>query len=104
MPKDPMIAKNLINEDIPPLKIEDSAERALHWMDEFHVSHLAVVKGTEFMGMISENDLYDLDEPDAPIGSHRLTLIKPIVHADQHVYDVLRLMAELNLDVIAVTD
>jgi acetoin utilization protein AcuB len=99
-----MIAKNLINEDIPPLKIEDSAERALHWMEEFHVSHLAVVKGKQFMGMISENDLYDLDEPDAPIGTHKLTLIKPVIHADQHVYDVLRLMAELSLDVIAVTD
>ncbi|HLG03066.1 MAG TPA: CBS domain-containing protein [Bacteroidia bacterium] len=99
-----MTAIELINEDIPPLKIEDTALKALAWMHEFHVSNLAVVKGKEFIGMISEDELYDLDEPDAPIGSHRLTLIKPVLHSGQHVYDALRLMAELSLDVIAVTD
>ena len=99
-----MLAKELINDEIPPLKIEDSAEKALQWMDEFHVRNLPVVNGTEFIGMISEDDLFDLDDPDAPIGSHKLSLIKPHLHAGQHAYDVLKLMAELSLDVIAVTD
>lgn len=99
-----MLAKELINDDIPPLKIEDSAEKALRWMDEFHVSHLPVINGTEFIGMISDDELYDLDDPDAPIGSHKLALIRPVLHSGQHAYDVLKLMAELTLDVIAVTD
>lgn len=99
-----MLAKDLINEDIPPLKIEDSAEKALQWMDEFHVSNLPVVNGTEFIGMISEDELYDLGDPEAPIGSHKLSLIKPHLKGDQHAYDVLKLMAELSLDVIAVVD
>lgn len=99
-----MIAKELINDDVPPLKVEDTVERALAWMDEFHVSHLPLVNGTQFIGMISDDELYDLGEPESPIGSHKLSLVKPVLHPGQHAYDVLKLMAELSLDVIAVSD
>ncbi|HEU4718564.1 MAG TPA: CBS domain-containing protein [Bacteroidia bacterium] len=99
-----MLASQLINDDIPPLKVEDTAEKALRWMDEFRVSHLPVINGKEFIGLISDDDLYDLDDPDAPIGSHKLSLIKPVLHPQQHAYDVLKLMAELGLEVLAVTD
>src|SRR3954469_11565140 len=99
-----MLANELINDNIPPLKIEDTAEKALKWMDEFHVSHLPVVNGTEFVGMISDDELYDLNDQDAPLSIQKLALVKPHLHASQHAYDVLKLMAELTLDVIAVTD
>ena len=99
-----MLAFDLINDDIPPLKIEDSAEKALRWMDEFLVSHLPVINGTQFIGMISDDELYDLNDQTAPIGSHKLALLKPHLLGGQHPYDVLKLMAELSLDVIAVTD
>src|SRR3954468_13170222 len=99
-----MIASDLINDDLPPLKVQDSAEKALRWMDEFHVSHLPVVNGKEFIGMISDDELYDLNDQDAPIGSHKLALLKPHLLGTQHPYDVLKLMAELSLDVVAVSD
>lgn len=99
-----MIANDLITDDIPPLRIDDTAEKALRWMDEFRVSNLAVVNGTEFVGMISDTILLDFNDPDAPIGSQRLSLVRPVLNGSQHVYDVLKLMAELTLDVIAVTD
>lgn len=99
-----MLARELINDDIPPLKIEDSPEKALRWMDEFHVSHLPVVNGTEFIGMISDDELYDLDDQNTPLAEQKLALLKPHLLGGQHAYDVLKLMAELTLDVIGVTD
>ncbi|MSP70302.1 MAG: CBS domain-containing protein [Bacteroidetes bacterium] len=99
-----MIANDLISDDIPPLKIEDSPKKALLWMEEFHVSHLPVISGTQFIGMISDDELYDLNDQDASIGSHKLALLKPHLLGSQHPYDVLKLMAELSLDVIAVID
>ena len=50
-----MVIGQLISDDIPPLKTNDSAEKALTWMDEFKVSWLPVVNGTEFVGIISES-------------------------------------------------
>ena len=54
-----MIAIDLINDEIPPLKHSDTAEKALNWMDEFKVSHLPVLKDGNYVGMVSENDILD---------------------------------------------
>lgn len=99
-----MIIGHLISDDIPPLKNNDSAEKALKWMDEFKVSWLPVVDGTEFIGLISESELFELDESDSPISSAHLNLIRPQLTESQHAYDALKLMAQLNVDVIGVLD
>ena len=52
-----MIAKELISESIPPIKPDDSGIRALKWMEEFKVSHLPVVDGRDFLGLISDDDI-----------------------------------------------
>ena len=39
-----MLAGDLITDEIPPLKVTDTVELALDWMEQFKVSHLAVVK------------------------------------------------------------
>jgi CBS-domain-containing membrane protein len=99
-----MVIGQLISDDIPPLKTDDSAEKALRWMDEFKVSWLPVVDGTEFVGIISESELFELDESDSPISSRQLSLIRPVLNEGQHAYDALKLMAELNVDVIGILD
>ena len=48
-----MKAIDLIQNDVPPIKIDESLEKALNWMDEFKVNHLPVVSGSEFVGLIS---------------------------------------------------
>jgi CBS domain-containing protein len=99
-----MTARELLNDDVPPLKVTDTVDKALVWMDEFHVSHLPVIDGKQFVGMISDDDLLDLDDSDIAIGKTKIAMLKPVLHPHQHAYDVLKIMAELSLDVIAVTD
>ncbi len=40
-----MIARELVNDSIPPLKLSDTGLKALNWMEEFRVEHLAIVDG-----------------------------------------------------------
>lgn len=94
----------LISDDIPPLKTIDSADKALRWMEEFKVSWLPVVDGTEFVGMISEGELLELDQSEAEIGSSQLSLIRPVLNENQHAYDALKLMSQLNIDVVGIVD
>ena len=54
-----MKAKDLITDEIPPLKHTDTGEIALRWMDEFKVSHLPVLKNDNYVGLISESDILD---------------------------------------------
>jgi CBS domain-containing protein len=99
-----MLSEDLISETIPPLKTSDSGLKALTWMDEFRVSHLPIVNNNEFLGLISDSDILDLNEPEAPLGNHPLSLIRPFVHAKEHIYEVLKLAAKMQLTLIPVLD
>jgi CBS domain-containing protein len=99
-----MLAKDLITEDIPPLKTSDLGKEALGFMNEFHVIHLPIVNNKQFLGLISEQDIIDLNEPDSPLGNHTLSLINPFVQSSQHLYEVINLVARLKLSIIPVVD
>lgn len=99
-----MLAKELISEVISELKTSDTGQTALNWMEVFRISHLPIVNNFEFLGLISDTDIYDLNDPEQPIGNHKLSLIKPFVRLDQHLFDVISLAARLKLSVVPVLD
>lgn len=99
-----MTAKDLISEVIPSLKTSDSGQTALNWMEVFRISHLPIVNNQDLLGLISDADIYDMNLPDEPIGNHKLTLFKPYVMADQHLFEVIGLASKLKLTVIPVLD
>ena len=97
-----MTAKDLISEIIPSLKTSDTGQTALNWMEIFRISHLPIVNNQDFLGLISDTDIYDTNQPDEPIGNHELTLLKPYVTDDQHLFEVIGLAARLRLSVVPV--
>jgi acetoin utilization protein AcuB len=99
-----MLAGDLITDEIPPLKITDTVEIALDWMEQFKVSHLPVVNNRELIGLVSETDLLDYEHPDEQINVSKLHLMRPVVHHYQHTYDIVRLMSAMNLTLIPVLD
>lgn len=99
-----MLAGDLITDEIPPLKITDTVELALDWMEQFKVSHLAVVNNRELIGVVSEADLMDYEHPDEQINISKLHLMRPVIHSHQHTYDLVKLMSSLNLTLIPVID
>jgi acetoin utilization protein AcuB len=99
-----MLAKDLISDEIPAIKTSDTAVEALNWMEVFRVSHLPIVNNEEFLGLVSDADIYDLNTPDEPIGNHRLSLLRPYVRFDQHIYEIIELAARLKLTVVPVLD
>jgi CBS domain-containing protein len=99
-----MRAEELISDIIPPLKFAESGERAMDWMNELRVSHLPVVNGNEFIGIISENEVYDMPDPSERICDCFSNLPKPFIYADRHVYEVMKLIADLKITVIPILD
>jgi acetoin utilization protein AcuB len=99
-----MVAKDLISEVVPSLKTSDLGQTALNWMEIFRISHLPIVNNQEFLGLISDADIYDMNQPNEPIGNHSLTLLKPFVTAEQHIFEVIGLAARLKLSVVPVLD
>ncbi len=99
-----MLAKDLISDVIPSLRTSDNGQKALYWMDIFRISHLPIVNNVDFLGLISDKDIYDNNMAEEPIGNHNLSLFSPFVTFDQHIYEVLELCSELQLSVVPVLD
>jgi len=99
-----MVAKNLISEVVPSLRTSDSGQTALNWMEIFRISHLPIVNNLDFLGLISDSDIYDMNQPEEPIGNHSLTLMKPYVTTEQHLFEVIGLASRLKLTVVPDLD
>ena len=99
-----MVAKEMISEVIPSLRTSDTGQNALNWMDIFKVTHLPIVNDKEFLGLVSEGDIYDLNMPDEPLGNHQLSLFRPYVHGHQHAFEIMELASRLKLSVVPVLD
>lgn len=99
-----MLAKHLITDSIIPLKTSDTGADALSRMDDYRLSHLPIVNNEAFLGIISDEDIYAMDEFDEALGSYKLSLTAVHVMQDQHLFDVIKQFVELKVSLIPVLD
>ena len=62
-----MLTIDLINKNIPRLKLQDTVGKALQLIVDYKVSHLPVVSENKFVGLLSEEDLLDQDDEKTPV-------------------------------------
>ena len=99
-----MHASALISYAIPPLKLSDSGEKAIDWMNDFHVRHLPVVEDGIFLGLLSEDEVLNFVAPESSVRDNKPEFIVKFVNEEQHLYDVMKLVVDANLSVIPVLD
>lgn len=99
-----MLAANLISYTIPPLVGKDSGEKALNWMNDFHVRHLPVLKDGRLLGILSEDEVLNFMEPELSIEENKPELIFKSLTPERHLFDVMKLIVDSNLTVVPVVD
>lgn len=99
-----MFAHELISDSIPALRTSDTVQKVHERMAEFRVNHLPIVNDKQFLGLVSDEDLVEVQDSNAPVGSLSLALYNPFVYEEQHVYDVIRLFYEQKLSLVPVLD
>ena len=99
-----MFASELISNSIPPLRTSDTVQAALDRLAEFKLFHLPIVNESQFLGMVTEDELLEVRNTEEPIGSLSLTMLNPFVYQDAHVYDVIRVFHQLQLSIVPVLD
>ena len=99
-----MLARELISDVIPSLRLTDNGQKALNWMEIFRISHLPVVDNHIYTGLIADKTIYDLNLNDEVMENCRDHMLTPHVHANQHIYEVVSLVSELKLSVVPVLD
>lgn len=99
-----MIAKDLISYYIPSVSCSASGDDVLQIMDEHKVSHLPLVDNDNYHGIISDSEIYDLEDSSISIKKVKPILLRPFVVAGSHIYEVIKVLTEFNITAIPVLD
>lgn len=97
-----VIAEDLINHMIPPLKSTDDAHKAIVWMEEFRCNQLPVVEGNRLLGFISEDIILESNDIDKKLTDFNLVGQNCSVQLHSHFYDILKVAADNKLQLVAV--
>jgi CBS domain-containing protein len=99
-----MIAEELINQMIPPLKPSDSANKAIVWMEELRSNQLPVVDQGKFLGFISEEIILETTNIETPVSNFELIGEKCVVNRGTHFYDIIKIASENKVQLVTVLD
>ena len=97
-----MIASSLLSNVVPVLKKDDTCAQALGWMDLFRVSHLPVLDGETYVGLLSDEIMYAHGSIHDPIGKLDIPREMTFVYEDVHMYDVIGVASSRLLSVVPV--
>jgi CBS domain-containing protein len=99
-----VIAEDLINQMIPPLKATDDAHKAIVWMEEFRCIHMPVVENGKLLGFISEEIIMESNDIEKKLKDFELVGQNCYVHMSAHFYDILKVAADNKLQMVCVLD
>ncbi len=96
-----MLANQLITNNYPTVEPVDKVSFALQLMEEFDILHIAVVDDDKYLGLVSKDDLLDIN------GNAKLLVLqndffKGSVKGGEHFLSALKLATQNNLSVVAV--
>ena len=99
-----MIASDLINYMIPPLKLSDEVQKAILWMEELRTPELPVVEKGRFLGFLCEDTLFEMNGAYPKVADYNLVGTTCRVLQSQHYYDVIKTCDNNGLTHVAVLD
>ena len=97
-----MLNKEIISATIPSLHLNDPVSQALDLMADFHVSHLPVVVEDKLAGLISEDDLLNVENDEILLSKLQHVFSKITAHAEAWFYEAVQLVNENGLTLIPV--
>jgi len=98
------IDEKYIMDDIQPLSPEDTGLKALGRFDEHRVYHLPVVENGKYLGLVSEDQIFELYDAQKSIKDNRVPFIRPILTMKSHIYDILHTAEKFKLSIIPLVD
>ena len=100
-----MIAEELINQMIPPLKTSDKGRQALSWMEEFRLTQLPVIDNElSYMGLIFEDKILESGDLDKAVVDYGLGFSDKYALSSTHFYEVIKIALNNKLQLVPVLD
>ena|GEM_PF-19297 len=99
-----MLTAELINNNIPRLQLQDSVSKALQLINDFRVTHLPVVAEEKYLGMISEDDLLDVEEEKGTIEFLQENFVPAFVKENEHFLNAVKCSNQFETTIVPVTN
>lgn len=97
-----MLTRELLSQTLPYLHLRDKVHQALQLMNENHVTHLPIVEGEKYIGLISEEDLLQAENDKAELSDLQQSFSDISVKEDEHFLKAVQLAADSGVSVIPV--
>src|SRR5829696_7758334 len=97
-----MLTAELINNNIPRLQLQDSVTKALQLINDYRVTHLPVVADDKYLGMVSEDDLLDVEEEKGTIEFLQSNFILGFVKENEHFLNAVKCSNQYETTVVPV--
>jgi acetoin utilization protein AcuB len=97
-----MLTRELESQSLPYLHLTDKVYQALQLMNDNHVTHLPIVEGDKYSGLISEDDLLMADNDHAELGTLQQSFANSAVKGHEHFLRAVQVAAENGLSVVPV--
>lgn len=97
-----MLTRELLSQTLPSLRLHDKVYQALLWMNENNVTHLPIVDGDKYIGLIGENDLLQAENDNLPISSMQQSFTGVSVKEEDHFLKAVQLAVENGLSIVPV--
>jgi acetoin utilization protein AcuB len=97
-----MLTRELESQTLPYLHLTDKVYQALQLMNDNHVTHLPIVDGDKYAGLISENDLLQAENDNAELNTLQQSFANSSVKGEEHFLKAVQVAAENGLSVVPV--
>jgi acetoin utilization protein AcuB len=97
-----MLTVELINSNIPRLKLQDTVGKALQLINDYRITHLPVVQDEKYLGLISEEDLLDVEEEKAPLELVQEHFVFAAVSENEHFLTAVNCSNQFDTSVVPV--
>ncbi|UTW65056.1 CBS domain-containing protein [bacterium SCSIO 12643] len=99
-----MTASEVADIELPYLETVDTCDKAMGFMDEFKLSHYPVVNGSVFVGLVYEEDIFELSDWGQTLAQSKLRLPSVSIQESEHFLSVVRKVQTSKLSCIPVID
>jgi len=99
-----MTASEVADIELPYLETVDTCEKAMGFMDEFKLSHYPVVNGSVFVGLVYEEDIFELSDWGQTLAQSKLRLPSVCILESEHFLSVVHKVQTSKLSCIPVVD
>ncbi len=99
-----MLTGELHSQTLPYLHLTDKVYQALQLMNDNHVTHLPIVEGDKYIGLISEEDLMQADNDNSALEILQQSFSGISVKTNEHFLKALQIAAENGLSVVPLVN